>query len=53
VDRTYIQVNGQWNYLYRSFDKAGQTIDFLFRAKRDKVGARCFREKVDRSEWCA
>ncbi len=45
MDETYIRVKGQWKYLYRAVDKAGQTIDFLFRAKRDKVVARCFFEK--------
>ena len=28
VDETYIKVRGQWVYLYRAVDKAGQTIDF-------------------------
>ncbi|MGF6301073.1 IS6 family transposase [Paraburkholderia sp. WC7.3d] len=45
MDETYIKVKGQWKYLYRAVDKAGQTIDFLFRAKRDKVAARRFFEK--------
>src|ERR1700730_16851260 len=40
MDETYIKVKGQWKYLYRAVDKAGKTIDFLFRAKRDKVAAR-------------
>jgi putative transposase len=31
--------------LYRAADKAGKTIDFLFKAKRDQVAARCFFEK--------
>ncbi len=29
MDETYIRVKGQWKYLYRAVDKAGQTIDFL------------------------
>jgi putative transposase len=29
VDETYIKVKGQWKYLYRAVDKAGDTIDFL------------------------
>jgi putative transposase len=29
MDETYIQVKGQWCYLYRAVDKSGQTIDFL------------------------
>jgi transposase-like protein len=45
MDETYIKVKGQWKYFYRAVDKAGKTIDFLFRAKRDKVAARCFFEK--------
>jgi putative transposase len=45
MDETYIKVKGQWKYLYRAVDKAGQTVDFLFKAKRDKVAARRFFEK--------
>ena len=41
----YIKVKGQWKYLYRAVDKAGKTIDFLFRTKSDKVAARRFFEK--------
>jgi putative transposase len=46
VDETYIKVKGSWKYLYRAVDKAGDTIDFLFRAKRDKAAARRFFEKA-------
>lgn len=42
VDETYIKVKGSWKFLYRAVDKAGNTIDFLFRAKRDKAAARRF-----------
>jgi putative transposase len=42
MDETYIRVKGQRRYLYRAVDKTGKTIDFLFRAKRDKVAARRF-----------
>ena len=27
MDETYIKIKGQWKYLYRAVDKAGQTID--------------------------
>jgi transposase-like protein len=42
VDETYVKVKGQWKYLYRAVDKAGNTVDFLLRAETvtiDKSGA--------------
>ena len=41
MDETYIQVTGQWYYLYRAVDKPGQTMDFLLTEHRDK-GSRAF-----------
>jgi transposase-like protein len=35
VDEAYIKVKGSWKYLYRAVNKAGNTIDFLFRARMD------------------
>ena len=29
MDETYIQVKGEWLYLYRAVDKEGKTVDFL------------------------
>jgi len=46
MDETYIKVRGQWKYLYRAADKAGATVDFLFRARRDKVAAQRYFEKA-------
>jgi len=46
AERTLLKVKGSWKYLYRAVDKAGNTIDFLFRAKRDKAAARRFFEKA-------
>jgi putative transposase len=43
---TYIKVKGKWKYLYRSVDKAGDTIDYLLRAHRDKAAARRFFEQA-------
>jgi transposase, IS6 family len=42
VDETYIRVAGQWTYLYRAIDSAGNTIDFLLSPKRDQVAAKGF-----------
>ena len=46
MDETYIKVRGEWKYLYRAVDKAGNTIDFLLRAHRDKAAARRFFEQA-------
>ena len=46
MDQTYINVGGQWKYLYRAVDRAGATIDFLLRAHRDYAAARAFFERA-------
>ena len=48
MDETYIKIKGQWKYLYRAVDKAGQTIDFLLTAHRDKKAVRRFLKKAIR-----
>jgi len=42
VDETYIKVKGQWRYLYRAVDSAGNTLDFLLTANRDTRAASRF-----------
>jgi transposase, IS6 family len=37
VDETYIEVKGEWKYLYRAVDSEGNTLDFMLSAKRTKV----------------
>ncbi|MFM0566412.1 IS6 family transposase, partial [Paraburkholderia sediminicola] len=50
MDETYVKVRGQWKYLYRAVDKAGNTVDFLLQAHRDKAAARRYFEKaIDRN----
>ncbi len=46
VDETYIKVKGQWKYLYRAVDSAGNTLDFLLCAKRDAQAAKRFLRKT-------
>jgi putative transposase len=46
MDETYIKVAGQWKYLYRAVDKAGDTVDFLLTAKRDKAAAQRYLERA-------
>lgn len=48
LDETYIKSKGQWKYLYRAVDKAGQTVDFLLTAHRDKQAALRFLKKAIR-----
>ena len=48
MDETYIKIKGQWKYLYRAVDKAGQTVDFLLTAHRDKKAALRFFHKAVR-----
>src|SRR5262249_40254811 len=40
--RPDIKIKGQWGYLYRGVDKAGQTIDFFLSAPRDMTAAKRF-----------
>jgi transposase-like protein len=45
VDETYIEVKGEWKYLYRAVDSEGNTLDFMLSAQRDgKAAARFFRK---------
>ena len=49
VDETYIEVKGEWKYLYRAVDSDGNTIDFLLTAKRDAPAAKRFFRKALRA----
>ena len=42
VDETYVRVAGNWTYLYRAVDSAGDTIDFMLSPKRDLTAAKRF-----------
>jgi len=42
MDETYVRVHGQWVYLYRAVDKAGQTVDFFLSRNGDVNSAKSF-----------
>ncbi len=46
MDETYIKINGEWAYLYRAVDKAGDTIEFMLSEKRDRKAALAFFKKA-------
>jgi putative transposase len=46
IDETYVKLKGQWKYLYRAVDNAGNTVDFLLRAHRDRAAALHYFEKA-------
>ncbi len=50
LDETYVRVKGDWKYLYRAVDKAGQTVDFLLTAHRNRAAAQRFLRKAIRSQ---
>jgi len=35
LDETYIQIKGEWCYLYRAIDREGYTFDIQLRKTRD------------------
>jgi transposase, IS6 family len=46
VDETYIRINKQWSYLYRTVDSMGATLDFMLSTTRDADAAEQFFRKV-------
>ena len=39
IDEICVRTRGRWKYLYRAVDKAGNTVDFLLTAQRDRKAA--------------
>ena len=46
MDETYIKVKGEWMFLYRGVDKAGNTVDFLLTKRLNKFAAHKFLPKA-------
>jgi transposase, IS6 family len=46
VDETYVNVAGQWRYVYRAIDQVGQVIDVFVATRRDATAARRFFERA-------
>jgi transposase-like protein len=42
VDETYLKVAGQWQYLYRAIDSAGNLVDVFLSANRNQAAAEAF-----------
>ena len=42
MDETYIDVKGEWKYLYRAVDSDGNTLEFMLSAKRNARAAERF-----------
>lgn len=48
VDETYIEVKGEWKYLYRAVNSEGNTLEFMLSAKRDaRAAERFFRNALN------
>jgi len=46
VDETYVKIHGEWVYLYRAVDRAGNTVDFRLSRRRDVAAAKAFFRKA-------
>ncbi len=51
VDETYVKVAGDWAYLYRAVDSAGETIEFMLSPKRDLIAAKLFLRLASIRRW--
>jgi transposase-like protein len=50
VDETYVKIRGEWVYLYRAVDRAGNTVDFRLSSRRNVAAAKAFFCKAVKSQ---
>jgi transposase-like protein len=50
VDETYVKIRGEWVYLYRAVDRAGNTVDFRLSTRRDVAASKAFFRKAVKSQ---
>jgi transposase-like protein len=53
VDETYVKIHGEWVYLYRAVDRAGNTVDFRLSPRRDVAAAKAFFRKAIKGQGSA
>ena len=46
VDETYVKIHGEWAYLYRAVDRAGNAVDFRPSPRRNVAAAKAFFRKA-------
>jgi transposase-like protein len=52
VDETYVQVAGQWHYLYRAIDREGNLVDSMLSKNRDMAAAKKFFQQAKEVTGC-
>lgn len=46
VEESYVKVNGEWKYMYRSTDSRGNILNAVLRDRRSLASAKSFLERV-------
>ena len=46
MDETFVNIKGNWHYLYRAVDKQGRTVDFSLSKTRGIAAAKAFLRKA-------
>ncbi|MBM3381198.1 MAG: IS6 family transposase [Betaproteobacteria bacterium] len=46
VEESYVKVNGEWKYMYRSTDSKGNMVNAVLRSRRNLASARSFLKRA-------